>query len=120
MSMMTNPKPFFALAALMSVLFMASCKTQEDAVQEMKATYTADVKPIIDAGCGTKCHSATKHAGGIDLTTYASVMKEATEGKLLAAVRHEDGVEAMPRNAPKLDAEAIAILEAWVHHGAPE
>lgn len=109
-----------AFVVFITISIITSCKTQEAATGEPKYTYSADVKPIIDASCGTKCHKAEKPAGGIDLTTYANVKKEATEGELLPAIRHDEGAEAMPRKADKLSDSTIAIIEAWVESGAPE
>jgi mono/diheme cytochrome c family protein len=107
------------LSAIAIVAVIASCKTVQT-TDEVQVTYSSDVRPIIDASCGTKCHSAEKHAGGIDLSSYAGVSKEAVGGKLLAAIRHEDGVEPMPRNAEKLDGHAIAIIAQWIEGGMPE
>jgi len=42
-------------------------------------TYTADVAPILNSDC-VACHSASRHDGGVNLSTYAGVMQVVTPG----------------------------------------
>lgn len=102
---------------------LTSCKSSQKAstnapvVIPDNPTYTANVKPIIDASCGTKCHSAVKKAHDIDLSNYASVKDACMNHKLLPSIKHESGVKAMPRMAPKLSDASIAIIEKWINQG---
>ncbi len=113
---------FCGLIALQTTT-LTSCKSSQKTstaapvVIPDNPTYTANVKPIIDAACGTKCHSAVKKAHDIDLSNYESVKDACINHKLLASVKHESGVKSMPRMAPKLSAQSIAIIEKWINQG---
>jgi len=112
----------FSLATA-AVLLVASCRVQKVPTTTdlpETVTYTAHVRPIIDASCGTKCHSAAKKAAGIDLSHYEGVKDEGTNGKMLAAIQHLEGAERMPRLAPKLDDHSISLIMAWVNGGGLE
>lgn len=104
--------------------FMFSCSASKSATKtttEVKTiTYNADVKPIVDEYCGTKCHSASKKAGGIDLSTYTSVKHEGIDGDLLGAIQHGEGFKPMPKNGDKLSDENIQLITNWVQSGAAE
>ncbi len=98
----------------------ASKKATSSTTTPAALTYSKDVKPIIDAYCGTKCHSAAKKAGDIDLSNYAGVRYESLEGDLLAAIQHAEGLKPMPKNADKLPDAKIQIIASWIQSGAPE
>ncbi len=83
-------------------------------------TYALHVKPIIDGSCGNKCHSASRKAGDIDLSSYEGTKDGVTNHPLLKAIKHEDGAKAMPRFAGKLDDTSIAIIEKWISTGMPQ
>lgn len=42
-------------------------------------TYTRDVQPILASDCAT-CHAPSRRSGGIDLSSYAEVMRVVTPG----------------------------------------
>jgi hypothetical protein len=91
------------------------------------------VRPVLVEHC-YKCHSARakKLRGGLRLDLRAGWEKGGDSGKpavvpgkpdespLIRAVRHGDGVEAMPPNKPPLPDAVIADLAAWVKAGAPD
>ena len=113
---------FCGLIALQTTT-LTSCKSSQKAstaapvVIPDNPPYTANVKPIIDASCGTKCHSAVKKAHDIDLSNYESVKEACMKDKLLSTIKHEAGVKPMPRMAPKLSDASIAIIEKWINQG---
>lgn len=80
-------------------------------------TYMADVKPIIDENCGNSCHSSTRKAHQLDLTTFDNVKAAASDKSFLGAINHEEGFEAMPRNHPKLDDASIQKITCWIKGG---
>jgi cytochrome c553 len=80
-------------------------------------SYAVHIKPIIDGACGTKCHSASRKADGLDLSKYDGVVDACKNHKLLAAIKHESGAKAMPRMAPKLSEQSIATIEKWINLG---
>ena len=86
------------------------------------------VRPLLVERC-FKCHGPAKQKGGLRLDSADAVKKGGDSGNplvtpakpdeslLLRAVRHADGVEAMPPSAKLSDAE-IAALARWVESGA--
>jgi cytochrome c553 len=103
------------------VVALVACKTQKatttsTASVPLNPTYLTDVKPIVDASCGNKCHSASKTAGGIDLSNYEGVKKASLNNHLLQAIKHESGAKAMPRFAGKLNDVSIATIEKWINN----
>lgn len=111
---------WFVLASVAS-----AASAQGDAMLEKKA------RAILDAHC-FKCHShaANKSKGDLMLDTRALMLKGGDNGPavvpgdpakslLIKSIRHEDADLKMPRSAPKLSGEDIALLTAWVKAGAP-
>lgn len=41
--------------------------------------YVQDIKPIMDADC-TRCHAGSRPDGGVNLSSYANVMRQVTAG----------------------------------------
>jgi hypothetical protein len=57
-------------------------------------TYTADIQPILSSDC-VSCHGPATRAAGIDLSTYAGVMRTVTRGSansLLILVTRSGGL----------------------------
>jgi len=89
----------------------------------------ADVKAIFDQSC-VKCHGAGGK-GGLDLTSYATLMKGGEHGPVIVAgdpststltlaLRGAGGKKQMPMMADPLAEDQIAKVEAWVKAGAKE
>jgi uncharacterized membrane protein len=82
-------------------------------------TFSASVKPILQASC-LSCHSNAKAAGsggGIKLENYADVVTSANSGRLMGAVNHSSGYSAMPQNGGKLTNCEISQLQKWIDNG---
>jgi cytochrome c553 len=91
--------------------------------------FETKIRPLLVEKC-VRCHGPEKQRGELRLDTVegvrkggdsgmALVPKERPEtGTLMRAVRHEEGVAAMPPKG-KLTAAEIADLAAWVARGAP-
>lgn len=79
--------------------------------------YGANISVIINTFC-TGCHSGTAASGGIDLSNYANVKIQATNGRLVGAVSHAAGYSAMPKDAYKLNDCQITQIKKWVAAGA--
>jgi uncharacterized membrane protein len=119
-------------------LVAAGCSGSSSAPQASSTTATtptataaafSTVQPLLTANC-VKCHGAQNPKAGIDLTSYASVMKGGTEGpivkpgdpkgsKLVMALRG-DHAKLMPMGAPPLGESDIAKFETWIKDGAKE
>lgn len=93
----------------------------------------AGVAQLATANC-MPCHSAEKHAGGLNLTTYADVMKGGEHGapvvagdpdnsliiKVLKGPVKEPEVPQMPMKRAPLAAEDIQKISDWIKAGAKE
>jgi hypothetical protein len=126
----------FLLAALCLTVAVAGCKTQQTSTSTAKPApkatapatdcttqvlaYNAHIKPIIDTNCASTCHSATKRAKGIDLSTYAQVKEAAAKPSFLGSIKHETGFAAMPKMHPKMDDVTIGKISCWIQNGMVE
>ncbi|HTN46242.1 MAG TPA: hypothetical protein VL098_07820 [Flavipsychrobacter sp.] len=80
-------------------------------------TYTAVIKPIMDAKCATSgCHLGAS-ATGYDLSTHAGLATVAGNGRLIPAIEHT-GSNPMPQGSAKLDDCTIAKIKKWVNDGS--
>jgi uncharacterized membrane protein len=95
-------------------------KTSSKTACKITPTYTANVKPIIDEACGTKCHSGQWKADGIELTSYALVSAESKKARFLGSLNHKANYDPMPKKADKLSDSVLQILQCWVDGGSPE
>jgi len=93
--------------------------------------YDDDVKPIFSRRCFT-CHSAGEMRSGLNLESYAGVLKGGNSGDavipgrpasslLYKAVAHEgDGVPRMPLGGNKIPDAEINIIKDWIQLGLLE
>ena len=79
--------------------------------------YGTTISIITNTFC-TGCHSGTVPSGNIDLSNYAAVKVQATNGRLVGAVSHAAGYAAMPKDANKLNDCQITQIKKWVAAGA--
>lgn len=86
-------------------------------VNVAKATYMADVKPILVVSC-SPCHLA----GGTNPNKWDEYTPTKTKiTTILDRVKREQGTTGfMPRNGTKLSADKIAVLEKWLADGLLE
>ena len=103
---------------------MASCSSDTvDPTNELdctgeSATYTSEVKGIMDGSCALPiCHSAGTRAAGINLSTYEDVKRESIRSRFMGSIRRESGFEDMPQGAPKLSDATINTLACWIENG---
>ncbi len=86
------------------------------------ATYVTNIAPLFTAKC-TACHNPSTLAGGMDLTTYAGLMKGGKEG---AVVVPGDSANSLlikiqsDKHFMNLLPEELEIVKAWIDAGAPE
>src|SRR6516164_1816066 len=83
--------------------------------------YEDDVKPIFQRHCLT-CHSAAQMTGGLNLESYAGILKGGGSGEVVKARRaagsllyevvaqEVDGVPRMPLGQPKIPENEIALI----------
>ena len=80
-------------------------------------SYANNIKVLIDLHCAKSCHSASRHADGIDLSTYELLKEEAIKPRFMAAIKHQMLATPMPLKAGKLSDSTIQIIECWIVNG---
>jgi len=76
-------------------------------------SFANDVTPVFSSyGC-IGCHSG----GSVILNTYAGTKIVADNGKLVGAINHSAGIQAMPQGGAKIDSCDIKIIENWINEG---
>src|SRR5947209_11423479 len=89
--------------------------------------YESDVKPLFARRCRA-CHSAGEMRSGLNLETYAGVLKGGSSGDVVVAARasastlfravnREEGAPQMPLGQPKLPDAEIALIRDWIQGG---
>jgi len=82
-------------------------------------SYQNHIKPILQRNCYV-CHSAAANTNNITLEGYDELMLYVNNGRLLGAIRHDDGFAAMPQGSPKMIKCDVAKIEHWIADGAPD
>ncbi|MBE2287410.1 MAG: PSD1 domain-containing protein [Prosthecobacter sp.] len=91
--------------------------------------FEKNIRPVLAERCH-ECHGADKHQNGLRLDSRAAVLRGSDYGKvvepgnpsaskLIKAITHAAGVEAMPKKGDKLSAPQIAAFEKWISLGLP-
>ncbi len=107
---------------------LAEAKTQEfDATQPL---FVSMVQPILKSKCAS-CHNPDKHKGGLDLSSLSTIEKGGDNGpvwlahnadestiikRALLPITHEEHMP--PEGKTQLSAQDLALLKAWISHGA--
>jgi uncharacterized membrane protein len=81
-------------------------------------SFSNHIQPIINNAC-LGCHTTISSSGNIALETYAEILTQVTNGKLIGSVKHLVGFSPMPKGNTKLSDCSIAQLEKWIAQGAP-
>ncbi|RUL86087.1 c-type cytochrome domain-containing protein [Tautonia sociabilis] len=99
------------------------------AAEDAKLTFNDNASKIFQARCNS-CHNADKTSGGLNLTTYATMMEGGGSGSaiepgdpdnswLFLLVSHQETPH-MPPDSPRIPDEELETLRAWIEAGAPE
>ena len=118
-----------SVLAFAGVAGFAASVSAETFPADQIAFFENNVRPLLAERCQS-CHGATKHQNGLRLDSRAAVLQGSDYGKvvepgnpsaskLLKAVKHAPGVEAMPKKGDALKPEQIAALEKWIAMGVP-
>jgi cytochrome c553 len=121
--------PFSLLLAVTSLPVASGPLWAGDFTPEQLHTFESKVRPLLAEHCYS-CHGPQKQNNGLRLDSRAAILRgsdygivaeagKPAESKLLKAIQHAEGVEAMPKKADKLPPEAIAVLTDWVQQGLP-
>ena len=124
-----NKRSVLFLCSLLAALTISGC--YYDVEEELypsssncdtsAVTYSGFVKTTMESFCYV-CHSQTagpSSGGGIVLEGYNEIKAYVDNGKLLGAIRHDQGFSPMPKSGSKLSDCTISRIEAWVNAGAP-
>ena len=82
-------------------------------------TYAANVAEVFEPTC-TACHNATVLAGGMDLTSYASLMKGAKDGAVIVPGNSENSLLISVQSAKhfaNLTAAQLELVREWIEGG---
>ncbi len=131
----TKPKSRFrntGIGAVVGILLAGAASTSARA-----ATATAGpdffeqrIRPLLHSEC-VECHGPEKQKGGLRVDFRdglrrggkggpAVVPGKSAESLLVRSVRHDAGVEPMPKDRPRVPDAAIADLAAWIDAGAED
>jgi hypothetical protein len=100
--------------------------TPAPTVDLANVSFEGHVLPIFEQHC-TECHGGDEPEEGLRLTSQAEVMAGSWNGSVVEPGDVENSylieqvvTGRMPKRGPKLTAEEIEIITAWVEQGAPD
>jgi len=85
-------------------------------------TYEANIAPLFESKC-TVCHDPTVLAGGMDLTTFAGVMKGGKDGEVVVAGDSSGSLLIKIQSSQhfaNLSPEELQLVSQWIDSGALE
>ena len=114
-----------ALALTWFVLHLAQVPAHAQSGKEV--TYDDHVATVFKRHCGN-CHGEAKQKGGLDLSSYASVLKggsggpvvvpgRASTSRLVALITAQDPTERMPPENDPIPSDQIALITSWIDNG---
>lgn len=90
---------------------------EESGCDSTNASYSSDIRPILELHC-LGCHSYPAAAGGgIPLDSHTDLVNYATNGQLIGAITAQPGYTSMPLGQPLLDNCKIATIRQWINEG---
>ena len=115
--------------AIRTFLVSAITAISLPAISAEKVTYDDHVRPIFADRC-LSCHNPDKAKGGLDLTTYSSLMQGGSSGEIVNAGEPDSSrlfrsvahVEEpfMPPKADKLTDQRLKVMRDWIAGGLLE
>jgi hypothetical protein len=110
-------------AVVVTACFTASAPGQDT------MTFVDNALPVLRQRCGS-CHNPDKKTAGLDVTSYAAIMRGGGSGEVIApgdasashlfrVVNHDDEPK-MPPDAPPIPEAERAVLKAWIDGGVKE
>ena len=112
----------FLSACLLLTLGSCSYNVEEelyppDECDTTTVSYSEDIAPIIVTRC-YECHDQQAVPSGIRLDGHANLKNIVDAGRLIGALRHENGFSPMPKDRGSLPECEILKIEKWVQDGA--
>jgi len=84
----------------------------------LNVTFSGTIWPVVQNRC-FGCHSGADPSGGVSLENYNSLVNAVNSGRLMGAIKHENGFSAMPKNGAKLSDCNISQFQKWINDGTP-
>lgn len=123
-SRLSYPFPFRIIVYLCTLMIILNACGGDDDPNEctgLSPTYTADIKPILDASCAKSgCHDAITAQNGVNLSNYTTASAVSQEERFLGVIQHRVGFTPMPFDGAKLPDHQVQLLTCWVEDGSPE
>ena len=121
--------PRFLQILLGGGLAVAASPAADTFPAEQIEFFEKQIRPVLAENC-YDCHGDHKHENGLRVDLRSALLRGSDYGKvvepgnpaaskLIKAIQHAPGVEAMPKKGDKLKPEQIAALEKWVQMGLP-
>ncbi len=113
-------------AGWMSVALLVSSAGISAKADEAKPLVERRIAPILSERCAA-CHNATKHSGGLDVTSRDSLLKGGDSGPAIVPGKLDESrllnmvggdKPKMPKNSKPLTAGQLADLRIWIKTGA--
>src|SRR5262245_20408535 len=91
-------------------------------------SFYRQVRPLLQRNC-TGCHQPAKAGGKLVLTSYAGTKAGGEQGVGFEAGKPDDSLliefisgekPAMPKNAPPLTKDQVAVISRWISDGAKD
>jgi WD40 repeat protein len=121
-------------AAIVLSLAVLTCISRSSQAADEKpavtgpASFYRQVRPILQRNC-TGCHQPAKAGGKLVLTSYAGTKAGGEQGAGFEAGKPDDSLlvefisgekPAMPKNAPPLTKDQVALISRWISEGAKD
>jgi hypothetical protein len=114
--------PFLLAMALLAIQTGCYYDVEEELYPDITCdtaarSYSTHIVPILQNNCYV-CHSQAANLGNVTLEGYNNLKTYVNSGKLLGAIKHQQGFQPMPQGQPQLADCSIAQIEAWITDGA--
>ena len=116
-----------SIGLIPAVFLAVAVVTATGAEAQNPATFTSDIRPIMEGSCWD-CHGEELQRSGLDLRTRDGALRGGSNGPAIVPGRAEESLlyrmiagldePLMPRDGPSLSAAQIAAVRAWIDGGA--
>jgi uncharacterized membrane protein len=118
----------FLPVVILGVQLIAGDAEPQPIANSPAVDYQRDVAPILEKKC-SRCHTANKANGKLMTTSRAALVKGGVSGPAIEPGQPDKSIlielihfNEMPpkREQPRVTAEELKLLKAWIAAGAPE
>jgi hypothetical protein len=112
-----------------SLLLIFALVTWSAAIRAAEIDFAHDVAPLLRKHCG-ECHTGSQKKGSLSFNTRQSLLKggesglvvvlaKSSQSELISRITSDDKDVRMPPEGPRLSAEQVATLKAWIDADLP-